>query len=40
MGAASKRYQKYVNKCESSMKLLLETWAILPHNYRILCVEL
>lgn len=39
MGAASKRYKKCVNKCESTMKILLETWTILPHDYRILCVE-
>lgn len=39
MGAASKRYKKCVNTCESTMKRLLETWTILPHDYRILCVE-
>lgn len=38
MEAASKRYQKCVNKWESTMKRLLDTWAVLPHNYRVFCV--
>lgn len=39
MGAASKRFQKCINNCKSTMKRLLETKAILPHNCMIFCVR-